>query len=75
MSSDVCPLCDKEIEANQPSSVLTAKGVDSLIGANEARKDDPIEFSVGQRVHSDCRVKYCHQREIRKHIESKLNLP
>ena len=61
MSSDVCPLCDTVLEPDRTSSVLTAKGVESLGSANEARGDAPIMFSVGQRVHTDCRAKYCHK--------------
>ena len=66
MSGDVCPLCDTAFQPDRATSVLTAKGVESLASANEARNDATIMFSVGQRVHTDCRVKYCHKREIRK---------
>ena len=68
-----CPICAEEIEDGQPNSVLTSKHVQSLNSANEARKDIPIGIIVGQRVHTDCRKRYCHKREIRKHVESKLN--
>ena len=74
MESDICPLCDKNIDESQPSTALTDKGILSLQKANEESQDEKISFSQGQgqKVHNSCRAKYIHKREIRKHLESKL---
>ena len=71
MEADICPLCSKHVSNIESSSRLTEKGILSLQAANEARQDPPIIFRINSRIHKDCRVQYCHKREIQKYIEKK----
>ena len=73
MEVDICPLCNEKFENKNPGQTLTEKGVASLKVANEARQDEVLLFEIGQKVHSTCRQKYTHKREIRKYVEGKLN--
>ena len=63
MESDICPLCDKNIDESQPSTALTDKGILSLQKANEERQDEKISFSQGQKVHNSCWAKYVYSQE------------
>ena len=72
MEGGTCPICKTHITEDVSCSSLTERGIASLEAANEARKDEPIQFVIGQKVHNSCRSKYCHKREIRKCIEDRV---
>ena len=71
MEADICPLCKNPISDIESSSKLTEKGISSLLAANRERQDPPIKFSINSRIHKDCRIKYCHKREIKNYLEKK----
>ena len=72
MEVDVCALCLEVIKTEESSQSLTEKGIITLKKANESRLDDPKTFEIGQKVHTSCRLKYTHKREIRKFLEKKV---
>ena len=71
MESQVCPICKETIGDNDQVSKLTVKGVASILEASLQRKDEPLSCTVNQNVHSNCRIKYTHNREIEKYIHVK----
>ena len=73
MESDICPICVKPIIHENSSSRLTEKGISSLLEANKERQDQPINFVLNSRIHKDCRINYCHKREIKKYLSKKEN--
>ena len=74
MDSAICPICSKDIYASESANALTVKGVVSLLEASTRRKDTPINVTVGQKVHSECRKKYTLPKEIEKYLK-KTNEP
>ena len=71
MEFDVCPICNSIIVETEGSCRLTAKGITSLLETNKGRGDHPISCLINQKIHTDCRLNYCHKREIKKYLENK----
>ena len=71
MESQVCPICKETIGDNDEVLKLTVKGVASILEASLQRKDELLSGKVNQNVHSNCRIKYTHKREIEKYINVK----
>ena len=71
MESQVCPICEDTIGDNDQVSKLTVKGVASILEPSLQRKDEPLSCTVNQNVHSNCRIKCTHKREIEKYINVK----
>ena len=69
MDSALCPICTKDITPSESFNKLTVKGVVSLLEASIKRKDAPLNASVGQKVHSQCRAIYTHPRKIEDHLK------
>ena len=73
MEEDICAICVKPIIEPDTWSKLTEKGVNSLKSANLERQDQIIHFTLDSKIHKNCRIQYCHKREIKKYIENKKN--
>ena len=52
MDGGTCPICETQITEDNSCSSLTERGIASLEAANEARKDEPIQFVLGQKFHN-----------------------
>ena len=57
-----------QILGESPSSTLTEKGCAGIKKASEVRKND-IKPLPGQKVHQDCRRKYCNPQQIARNIK------
>lgn len=56
------------METGVPSSTLTEKGSSTINCASNARKDS-IHAMPGDKIHRECRRKYCNPHQIAKDAE------
>ena len=68
-TSEECVIC-KQSTGTLPKATLTEKGSGSINKASKERKDT-LFCSPGQKVHQECRRKYCKPDQIAKALRSK----
>ena len=68
-ASEECVIC-KQPTGTLPKATLTEKGSGSINKASKERKDT-VFCSHGQKVHQECRRKYCKPDQIAKALRSK----
>ena len=68
-ASEECVIC-KQPTGTLPKATLTEKGSGSINKASKERKDT-VFCSPGQKVHQECRRKYCKPDQIAKALRSK----
>ena len=68
MSED-CVICKQPIDETSPTATLGARGTAGINKASEAR-NDTIQCTPGQKVHQECRRKYCNPDTLGKHGHS-----
>ena len=61
---EVCVICKQPL-GTSPASTLGEKGSTTINQASEAR-NDTFHSAPGEKVHQECRRKYCRPREIAK---------
>lgn len=71
-----CVICKNPLESGVSSSTLTEKGSTSINSASDARKDS-IHAVPGDKVHRECRRRYCNPHQIVKdlHQEESMQVP
>lgn len=60
---DLCVLCTERLDDGRETVTLRSKGCDRINEASKERNDD-INVVPGQRVHSECRLKYTNVHYI-----------
>ncbi|CAK8681097.1 unnamed protein product [Clavelina lepadiformis] len=60
---DLCPICDKEIQASEATSLLRQKGADG-INTPSTNRGNYIVVTAGRKVHIDCRKRYTNPIDI-----------
>ena len=68
-TSEECVIC-KQSTGTLPKATLTEKGSGSINKASKERKDT-LFCSPGQKIHQECRRKYCKPDQIAKALRSK----
>jgi len=63
--SEVCVICNQLIDGTSPTATLGEKGSLSINKASQSRGDS-IHSKSGQKVHQDCRRKYCNPQQVAK---------
>ena len=70
----MCAICKNPVGTGVPSSTLTEKGSSTINQASNARKDS-IQTMPGEKVHQDCRRKYCNPYQIAKDTNQEESMP
>ncbi len=65
--SEVCVICNQLIDGTSPTATLGEKGSLSTNKASQSRGDS-IHSKSGQKVHQDCRRKYCNPQQVAKQL-------
>ena len=60
---DLCIFCNESLDSPKKNVSLTKKGCDGIAKACEKRHGNIIT-AIGQKVHVDCRRKYCSDKHI-----------
>ena len=68
----LCVICENPLESGASSSTLTEKGSSSINSASDARRDS-IHAMSGDRVHCECRRRYCNPHQIAKDVKQEIS--
>ena len=70
-----CSICKHPVDTGGPSvSTLREKGSSAINHASSIRKDS-IHTVPGEKVHKDCRRKYCNPHQIAKDTKKEESRP
>ena len=67
--SELCVICKDTFDENtSPGTSLGEKGSASIYQASVSRNDSNTSCIPGQKVHQECRRKYCNPQQICKEL-------